>query len=289
MYSNPTLRPATARRSTTRRSVQEHVQPDQQPATTTALPRAYRERYPPGSTFKIVTTQVGARHRHRDPDTPVPRHQDGFHDPGHQHDARGTSAARRAAARSRRASSSRATRRSPSSATSSATRSRRAMQQCGIDERAADRPVARSAVESVGPRRRATTSRRSRSPASARATSRHVAARRWRSSPTASPTAASIMEPHVVHGDPRRRRARRCAPSTPKEWKTCMPPATAATLTNMMVQVVQRRAPAPRRQIDGRHRRGQDRHRADRRARREPARVVHRLRARPRRPGTRSR
>ena len=77
-----------------------------------------------------------------------------------------------------------------------------------------------------------------------------------------SPTAASMMRPHVaaeIRDDDGRTLVRR---STPKPWKTAMPPTTAATIRDFMVQVVAARhryLGADRR----RDRRGQDRHRAD--------------------------
>ena len=55
----PELRSRSRSRVTTPRQVQAYwdlLQPNS--PTTTLLPRAYRERYPPGSTFKIATTEA---------------------------------------------------------------------------------------------------------------------------------------------------------------------------------------------------------------------------------------
>ena len=139
-------------------------------------PRAYRERYPPGSTFKVVTADVGARDRASPladdrcsrtlSDAPDSRCT--------EHDARATSAAsacggtlarelRRLVQHDVRARS----------ASTSASSSRRASQRFGVERRPA---AARPRPGAVGERRsraghvRDERSRGSRSPASARAT-----------------------------------------------------------------------------------------------------------------------
>ena len=86
-----------------------------------------------------------------------------------------------------------------------------------------------------------------------------------------------IKEPHVVK-EIQNADGKVVRTIEPEDWKTCMSPTTAQTLTNMMVQVVNaghRHRGADRRGGG----RGQDRYRADRRRGRGAARVVHRVRA----------
>ena len=123
MYSNPTFNPNGL--SVHNTQVVQTAFNQINSGDEAALQRAYRDRYSPGSTFKVVTTKSAIETGIATPDDPCSR-SDGFADPRHQHDAAATSAnevVRRHARR--RASSSRATRRSRSSATRSATRSRR--------------------------------------------------------------------------------------------------------------------------------------------------------------------
>ena len=68
----PELRPAAPRRHTTRRTVQTYWQLLLTAPDNPLLPRAYRERYPPGSTFKTVTARPRSTPASSTPTTPFP-------------------------------------------------------------------------------------------------------------------------------------------------------------------------------------------------------------------------
>ena len=194
MYSNPSVRPAAARRprhrGRRRRTGELAATPD--PSKPDLLPRAYRERYPPGSTFKIVDDR-------RSRSTPASRRPTRsipvrtlVHPPQTERDDRELRRRSCGGTLERELRRSRATRRSPSSASTSASSSRRGMSGLRDLRGAAARPVARRGRRAAGPRPgsfETEHSRRSRSPASARATSPRPRCR-WRWSRRRSPTAA---------------------------------------------------------------------------------------------------
>ena len=105
MYSNPSFDPQPlAGHDTEGREARTGTCSTPTARPPTLLPRAYRERYPPGSTFKIVTTEVALDDRHRDPDDDVPVAAIAHTAADRQRRSR-TSAARAAAGPSTRASS----------------------------------------------------------------------------------------------------------------------------------------------------------------------------------------
>ncbi len=170
-------------------------------ATTGRAAAAYRDRYPPGSTFKTITTKSALETNTATPDTEFP-FSDGFQIPGIQNPLRnfgngscGGHADRqpgRVVQRDVRAARLRDGRRVR-------TRDGPVRHQPG----AADRPLT-AAAESVGPTW-VPTSRASRWRASARVTSPRRPWR-WRSSPRASPTAVSSRNPTSCRRSAQQRR-----------------------------------------------------------------------------------
>ena len=117
-----------------------------------ALQRAYRDRYSPGSTFKVVTSKAAHRSRHRDAERPGLPRVGRLPDTRDQHEAAATSATRSAAGPSSEsliiscnATFARARLRARQRS------SRPRWTQCGIDS-APPIDLAPNAVESVGPR-----------------------------------------------------------------------------------------------------------------------------------------
>ena len=253
----PTLRPEPARRPRHRRRPPARQRAARRrPRQAAAWPRRYRERFFPGSTFKVVTGSAGLETGKVTTDTPVVPGRHGVHAAGHDPpdpELRRRGLRRHAVRRS-----------SPCRATSS-------FAQMGVDigadamvdgrrglrlqPGAADRPARPPArVELPRPTSRTTARRLAQASIGQNDVRRHARCR-WRWSPPASPTAASIMAPHVMHGDPRRRRRR---------WSTTLrargrgrrrsTPAAAGTMREAMIGVVAERH-APRALADPRRRR----------------------------------
>ena len=74
MYSNPSFDPHAARRPQPEGRAGVLGRARRTTRRTALLPRAYRERYPPGSTFKIVTTEAALDTGIATPTTPFPTH-----------------------------------------------------------------------------------------------------------------------------------------------------------------------------------------------------------------------
>ena len=151
MYSNPTFNPNGLSVHDTQVVQNTFNDINSDANGKPALQRAYRDRYSPGSTFKVVTSKSAIEAGHRDDRRPRLPRAERLPDPGHEHDARQLRRRRRAAARCGRASSTRATPPSPRSATSSATASRRRWSSAASTS-APPIDLAPAAVESVGPR-----------------------------------------------------------------------------------------------------------------------------------------
>ena len=199
----PHVRSRTCSRRTTRRRRRPRTRSCTHAPDNPLLARAWRELYPPGSTFKTVTASI-ALQNNVDVDKKFPVVDRSSRSRRRTASALQLRRARSAAARcSRTASSSRATRRSRRSASISATRSRPASRSSAcrphrrrrrLRHRPADRREHRAAAGHVPAR----TSRSSCRTRSARTRSLVHAAARWRSSPKRSRTRASILQPHVV-------------------------------------------------------------------------------------------
>ena len=207
MYSNPSFDPQPLAGHDPK-AVQAYWQAlNPNSGTSPLLPRAYRERYPPGSTFKIATTAAALDTGTATPASTFPvrtsitppqagraiQNFGGESCGGALFDVLRVScnsAGRAAAARSKRASSTRATRRSPSSGSISARSSHRSSRASGSTprRRSTSHPAPPPAAGPFrGPSQ--TTSRRSRLPGSGRATSPPPPCR-WRSSARRLPTPA---------------------------------------------------------------------------------------------------
>ena len=274
MYSNPTFDPnALAVHDT--QAVQNAFNCHQQPATSRRCRAPYRDRYSPGSTFKMVTSKAAHRRRHRDAERPGLPRVGRLPDPRDQHEARATSATRSAAARSTESLIISCNATFAALGYQLGNEFAPAMDNCGIDSA-----------------RRRSTSHRAQSRASGRAPARTSARFALAgigqgdvfTSPLEMALIAAgianggvIMEPHVVQEIPNSD-GKVVRTIDPEPWKTCMSPTTAQTLTNMMVQVVNQ-GTGTAAQIDGVDGRRQDRYRADRRRGRGAARVVRRVRA----------
>ena len=231
MYSNPTFNP---------NGLSIH---DTQTVQTTfnvinsgdkaALQRAYRDRYPPGSTFKVVTSKSAIEAGLATPDDPVFPTRDGFQIPG-TNTTLGNFGGE----------SCGGTLRESLIASCNATfaglgyelddRFPPAMDACGIDS-VPPIDLAPSAVQSVGPR-------------VGEDQARYALAGIGQGDVFTSPlqmaliaagigNGGKIMEPHVVK-EIQNSDGKTVRTITPKEWATCMSPTTANDLTNMMVDVV---------------------------------------------------
>jgi penicillin-binding protein A len=231
MYSNPTFDPnaLSVHNSQFVQNSFNNINSGDKPA----LQRAYRDRYSPGSTFKVVTSKSAIEAGIATPDNPVFDFTDGFQIPGTNTTLKnfggetcgGTleesliiSCNATFAALGYQLGSGFAP----------------AMQQCGI-ESAPPIDLSPSAVESVGP-----TADEDRA--------RFALAGIGQGDVFTSPlqmvliaagiaNGGTIMQPHVVkeiqNSDGKTVRTIDAA-----AWKTCMSPTTAQTLTNMMIQVV---------------------------------------------------
>jgi peptidoglycan glycosyltransferase len=233
MYSNPTFNPNGL-------SVQ-----DTQVVQTTfnqinsgdeaAKQRAYRERYSPGSTFKVVTSKSAIEAGIATPDDPVFREEDGFQIPGTNTILRnfggdgnpcgGTLT--ESLVNSCNATFARLGYELGSAFTP-------AMQQCGIDS-APPIDLAPRAVASVGPPVTAD---------QARFALAGIGQGDVFTSPLQMALIAAgignggvIMQPHVVK-EIQNSDGETVDTVEPEPWTTCMSPTTALSLTNMMIEVV---------------------------------------------------
>jgi penicillin-binding protein A len=233
MYSNPTFNPNGLSLHDTQvvQTTFNQINAGDDPA----LQRAYRDRYPPGSTFKVVTSKSALEAGIASPDDPVFPQLDGFQIPGTD-----TTLANFGG------ETCGGTLRESLIASCNATfaglgyelndRFPPAMDQCGIDS-APPIDLSPSAVESIGPR-------------AGEFQARFALAGIGQGDVFTSPlqmaliaagigNGGKIMAPHVVK-EIQNSDGKTVRTIGPKEWTTCMSPTTAAELINMMVDVVNR-------------------------------------------------
>ena len=221
MYSNPTFDPNPLVIHDTK-TAQTHVRRSCSTRPTTrcspargasSIRRARRSRPSPRRSRSQDNVDVDKQFPFARPSIPLPLTND---------DARRTSAASGAAARSRRASSCRATRRSAQVGLDLGDTLATGIQRFGVNTDAAARPTSIPPIvrqhRAASRARSRPTSRCSRRPRSARARSRSRRSR-WRSSPKSVATGGVILEPHVVDRDRATPTARSCARFGPKEWQ----------------------------------------------------------------------
>jgi penicillin-binding protein A len=242
MYSNPTFNPNGLSVHDTQfvQNTFNQINSGDKPA----LQRAYRDRYPPGSTFKVVTTKSALETGTASPDSEFD-FTDGFEIPGTQTKLRnfggevcgGT-------LEDSLVESCNATFAQLGYQMGDAFAP--AMDQCGIDS-VPPIDLSPSAVDSVGPRVGAD---------KARFALAGIGQGDVFTSPLQMALIAEgiadngvIKEPHVVK-EVRNSSGKVVRTIDAKDWTTCMQPATAAALKNMMVQVVQR-GTGTAAQIDG--------------------------------------
>ena len=188
MYSNPSFDPNAARGATTRRRCRPLRPAQRRRPTSRRCRAAYRERYPPGSTFKIVTTRRRIDTGIATPTTGVPRRSTASHIPRPARRSRNFGGERCGGTLARASIDSCNT-----TFAAPRLRARRAVpaRDAAVRDLRARRRSTSSpgAAASTGPAAAPTTSRGSRSPASARATCSPRRCR-WRSSRPASRTTA---------------------------------------------------------------------------------------------------
>jgi penicillin-binding protein A len=244
MYSNPTFDP---------NALSVHDPQEVQTAFNNinsgdkaALQRAYRDRYPPGSTFKTITTKSALETNTATPDTEFP-FSDGFQIPGTDTKLRnfGGGSCGGGTLTDSLVESCNATFAQLGYEMGDAFAPQ--MAQCGIND-APPIDLVPAAAESVGPTAGADRARFAlagigqgdvfTTPLEMALIAEGIA------------NGGVIKEPHVVSEV--RRSSDGTTVSTPesKDWTTCMQPTTAAALTNMMVQVVARGSGTAA-QIDG--------------------------------------
>ena len=233
MYSNPTFNP---------NGLSVHDSPTVQQTFNDinsvandrpALQRAYRDRYPPGSTFKVVTSKSAMELGKATPTEPTFDFTDGFDIPGTTSKLRnfGGETCGGTLEESLIASCN---------ATFAALGYEMGddfagqMQQCGIQS-TPPIDLAPSAIESVGP-------------VAGEFRARFALAGIGQGDVATSPLQMALIaegiangglirEPYVV-SEVRNSDGQTVRTTQPKDWMTCMQPATAAALTNMMVEVV---------------------------------------------------
>jgi peptidoglycan glycosyltransferase len=232
MYSNPTFNPNGLSVHNTQVVQDTFNQINSDANDKPALQRAYRDRYPPGSTFKVVTTKSALETGTATPDR-VFDFSDGFQIPGTDttlanfggETCGGT-------LEESLIESCNATFATLGYEMGDAFPP--AMDQCGI-EKTPPIDLAPSAIESVGPRVGADKPR-------------FALAGIGQGDVFVSPLQMALIaegianhgvikEPHVV-SEIRNSEGKTVRTVEAKDWTTCMQPTTAATLTNMMVEVV---------------------------------------------------
>ncbi len=233
MYSNPTFNPNGLSVHDTQ--VVQNTFNQINSGDKAALQRAYRDRYSPGSTFKVVTSKSAIEAGIATPDNPVFPDQDGFPIPGTEttllnfggenHPCGGT-------LRQSLVNSCNATFAALGYQLGDAFAP--AMEQCGLNS-APPIDLSPPAVESVGPQVGADKPRFAlagigqgdvfTSPLQMALIAEGIA------------NGGVIKEPHVVK-EIQNSDGKTVRTIDPKDWKTCMSPTTAQTLTSMMVDVV---------------------------------------------------
>jgi len=231
MYSNPTFNPNGLSVHNTQivQTTFNQINSGDKPA----LQRAYRDRYSPGSTFKVVTSKSAIEAGLATPDDPVFPELDGFPIPGTNTtlgNFGGGSCG--GTLRSSLVNSCNATFAALGYQLGSAFTP--AMEQCGINS-APPIDLSPSAVASVGPLAGANQPRFAlagigqgdvfTSPLQMALIAESIA------------NGGKILEPHVVK-EIQNSQGKTVRAVATKEWKTCMSPTTAQSLTSMMVDVV---------------------------------------------------
>ncbi len=243
MYSNPTFNPNGLSVHDTQ--VVQNTFNEINSGDDPALQRSYRDRYPPGSTFKVVTSKSAIETGKATPDAPVFPVLNGFAIPGTNttlgnfgNEACGGTLTESLI------NSCNATFAALGYEMGNAFAP--AMQQCGINN-TPPIDLEPGAVESVGPTVGAD---------QARFALAGIGQGDVRASPLQMALIAEgianggvIKEPHVVQ-EIRNSAGKTVRTIGSKDWTTCMAPTTAAALTNMMVQVVQQ-GTGTAAQIDG--------------------------------------
>jgi penicillin-binding protein A len=235
MYSNPTFNPnglsvhdsPTVQQTFNDINSKENGEP--------ALQRSYRARYSPGSTFKVVTSKSAMELGLASPDDPVFPDRDGFEIPGTQQTLFNFGGEGNPCGGTLRQSLI-----NSCNATFAALgydmgdNFAGAMQQCGI-ESAPPIDLSPVAEKSVGPLVGADNARF----ALAGIGQGDVFTTPLQMALIAESIANNgvIREPHVV-SEIRNSEGKTVRTIDPKDWTTCMQPATAAALTSMMVDVV---------------------------------------------------
>jgi len=233
MYSNPTFNPnglSVQDTQTVQNSFNQINSGDK-----AALQRAYRDRYSPGSTFKVVTSKSAIEAGIATPDSPAFPEQDGFAIPGTDTTLRNFGGEGNPCGGTLTESlihSCNATFAQLGYELGSGFTP--AMEQCGINS-ALPIDLAPDAVESVGP------------PATdpqARFALAGIGQGDVFTSPLQMALIAAgignggvIMQPHVVK-EIQNSDGKTVHTIDAEPWTTCMSPTTAAALTNMMIQVV---------------------------------------------------
>jgi peptidoglycan glycosyltransferase len=245
MYSNPTFNPngLSVHNTQVVQDTFNNINSDANGKP--ALQRAYRDRYPPGSTFKTVTTKSALETGTATPDTEFP-FSDGFQIPGTNTTLRnfGNGSCGGSTLTDSLVESCNATFAQLGYDMGDAFAPQ--MEQCGINQ-APPIDLAPAAAESVGPTAGADRARF----ALAGIGQGDVFTTPLQMALVAEGIANNgvIKVPHVV-SEIRNSDGQTVRTIDPEDWTTCMQPTTAAALTNMMVQVVERGSGAEA-QIDG--------------------------------------
>src|SRR6185312_11171548 len=231
MYSNPTFNPngLSVHNSQFVQNAFNAINSGDKPA----LQRAYRERYSPGSTFKVVTSKAAIEAGIATPNDPVFPESDGFQIPGTS-TTLGNFGGETCGGTLEESLIISCNATFANLGYQLGDRFAPAMDECGIDS-VPPIDLAPNAVESVGPRV---------GDDRARFALAGIGQGDVFTSPLQMALIASgianggvIKQPHVVkqiqNSDGKVVRT-----IDPGDWKTCMSPTTAQTLTNMMVQVV---------------------------------------------------
>jgi peptidoglycan glycosyltransferase len=245
MYSNPTFNPNGLSVHNTQIVQDTFNQINSAAAGDPALQRAYRDRYPPGSTFKVVTSKSAIETGKTGPDDREFDFTDGFQIPGTTttlHNFGGETCG--GTLRNSLINSCNATFALLGYEMGDAFPP--AMDQCGIAS-APPIDLEPAAVESIGPRV---------GDPKPRFALAGIGQGDVRTSPLEMALIAEgianggvIKEPHVVK-EIQNSDGKVVRTIQPKDWMTCMQPATAATLTSMMVDVVNQ-GTGTNAQIDG--------------------------------------
>jgi peptidoglycan glycosyltransferase len=233
MYSNPTFNPNGL--SVHNTQVVQTTFNQINSGDKAALQRAYRDRYSPGSTFKVVTAKSAIEAGIATPDDPVFPGLDGFPIPGTNttlFNFGGSGNPCGGTLRESLVNSCNATFAALGYQLGSAFTP--AMEQCGINS-APPIDLSPSAVKSIGPLADANQPRFAlagigqgdvfTSPLQMALIAEGIA------------NGGKILEPHVVK-EIQNSEGTTVRTTAAKEWKTCMSPTTAQSLTSMMVDVV---------------------------------------------------